>query len=751
MGALREHGSRLVELGYEIVPIDAGTKRCTRPGWQNFRAKEEDVQKWLANGSADAGVGIIARNTIAIDVDVVDEGLSKTIAKHIRTTYGARMLRVGKYPKYCIPFRVETPFSKISSSKFEDLEGRTHQVEILGDGQYFVALGTHPDTQKEYVWKGAQLLEVEQKNLPTITRDQCLEIITYFETLASEKPDWTLKTRGNIGIVEAPGLESLKAKVDKDLQQLHLILDTLGESVPYDQWIRIGQALHHQTDGAFEGLRTWDEWSSTINDYNSGECQAKWESFGNFKGVPVTAAYILYLGKVVESEANKRVIEKDNHVENWHFVQVEGKARVVRDEMWSDDKGVTMYGIDDLKKEFLNRQTMEMVGDKQKLVNPVDTWLSHSDRLTHAKGLSFYPDDKAPADTYNLWQGFSYPAVEGPVDRWLEYLLEVVANGSKEHGDYILSWCAHLIQKPTDKPGVALVFRGEKGTGKSFFGETLGGLFKPHFIAASKENNVIGRFNKHILHTLLLQAEEAVFAGSKIAEGILKDLITNPYLTIEGKNENAFSARNHTRLIFTSNEDWVVPASKAERRFAVFDVSSAKIQNHEYFDTLRKWYNNGGASHILHYLMNYDIRDFNVRVVPDTDALSAQKLQTFDALEQWLYYALEEDDLSDQDTGIGNYKFGDVIPKSELYTFYKGSVVSKYESILTPAIFWKRLYQYPGLIDYESRKKVNNKNIRTVRLVGIGAARRIFGEVHKINPNWSLDLELEEDEETPPF
>ena len=751
MGALREHGSRLVELGYEIVPIDAGTKRCTRPGWQNFRAKEEDVQKWLANGSADAGVGIIARNTIAIDVDVVDEQIARSVGKHIFGKYDGESARYGKRPKFIIPFRVETPFTKISSSKFEDLEGRTHQVEILGDGQYFVALGTHPDTQKEYVWKGAQLLEVEQKNLPTITRDQCLEIITYFETLASEKPDWTLKTRGNIGIVEAPGLESLKAKVDKDLQQLHLILDTLGERVPYDQWIRIGQALHHQTDGAYEGLRTWDEWSSTINDYNSGECQAKWESFGNFKGVPVTAAYILYLGKVVESEANKRVIEKDNHVENWHFVQVEGKARVVRDEMWSDDKGVTMYGIDDLKKEFLNRQTMEMVGDKQKLVNPVDTWLSHSDRLTHAKGLSFYPDDKAPADTYNLWQGFSYPAVEGPVDRWLEYLLEVVANGSKEHGDYILSWCAHLIQKPTDKPGVALVFRGEKGTGKSFFGETLGGLFKPHFIAASKENNVIGRFNKHILHTLLLQAEEAVFAGSKIAEGILKDLITNPYLTIEGKNENAFSARNHTRLIFTSNEDWVVPASKAERRFAVFDVSSAKIQNHEYFDTLRKWYNNGGASHILHYLMNYDIRDFNVRVVPDTDALSAQKLQTFDALEQWLYYALEEDDLSDQDTGIGNYKFGDVIPKSELYTFYKGSVVSKYAVLLTPVYFWKRLAQYPGLIDYQSRKKVNGQNIRTIRLVGLGSARRIFGEVHKINPNWSLDLELEEDEETPPF
>ena len=209
MSALREHGSKLVELGYEIVPIDAGTKRCTRPGWQNLRAKEEDVQKWLANGSADAGVGIIARNTVAIDVDVLDKDVALKVGKQLHKTYNAKSIRYGKRPKYIVPFRVEESFSKLSSNKYEDLEGNTHQVEILGDGQYFVALGIHPDTEKEYSWFGPSLVEVPQKKLPTITRDQCLEIITYFETLASEKPDWTLKTRGNIGIVEAPGLETV--------------------------------------------------------------------------------------------------------------------------------------------------------------------------------------------------------------------------------------------------------------------------------------------------------------------------------------------------------------------------------------------------------------------------------------------------------------------------------------------------------------------------------------------------------------
>ena len=69
---------------------------------------------------------------------------------------------------------------------------------------------------------------------------------------------------------------------------------------------------------------------------------------------------------------------------------------------------------------------------------------------------------------------------------------------------------------------------------------------------------------------MLLQADEAYWAGAKSSEGALKDLLTNDTITIERKGVDAYTAPNYTRVLFTSNDDFVVPASLDERRFAVF-------------------------------------------------------------------------------------------------------------------------------------------------------------------------------------
>jgi predicted AAA+ superfamily ATPase len=45
-------------------------------------------------------------------------------------------------------------------------------------------------------------------------------------------------------------------------------------------------------------------------------------------------------------------------------------------------------------------------------------------------------------------------------------VLKLIGAGEAEQQDYILKWIAHLIQKPFDLPGVALVISGLKGCGK---------------------------------------------------------------------------------------------------------------------------------------------------------------------------------------------------------------------------------------------------------------------------------------------
>lgn len=57
----------------------------------------------------------------------------------------------------------------------------------------------------------------------------------------------------------------------------------------YDDWIRMGMAIHDETDGSPEGKEAWDNWSIKFDGYEQGACAEKWRSFGKRSGgQPVT-------------------------------------------------------------------------------------------------------------------------------------------------------------------------------------------------------------------------------------------------------------------------------------------------------------------------------------------------------------------------------------------------------------------------------------------------------------------------------
>ncbi|MBL7405596.1 hypothetical protein INQ30_24975, partial [Escherichia coli] len=119
----------------------------------------------------------------------------------------------------------------------------------------------------------------------------------------------------------------------------------------------------------------------------------------------------------------------------------------------------------------------------------------------------------------------------------------------------------------------ALVMRGKMGTGKTKIGEAIGSLFPSHYFLVDDARYVTGNFNAHMASCLLLQAEEAVWAGDKNAEGRLKSLVTAKTQMIESKGVDPIRLDNFVRLLMTSNEDWVIPAGKDERRFCVLDIN----------------------------------------------------------------------------------------------------------------------------------------------------------------------------------
>src|SRR5581483_3130098 len=164
-----------------------------------------------------------------------------------------------------------------------------------------------------------------------------------------------------------------------------------------------------------------------------------------------------------------------------------------------------------------------------------------------------------------------------------DHLLQNVCGGDEQLFRWVFGFFAHIVQRPRERLGIALVLRGKRGVGKTKVGEVIGSLFPRHYFLVDDPRYVTGQFNAHMASCLLLQADEAVWAGDKSAEGRLKSLVTSAIHQIEAKGVDPIRLKNYIRLIMTSNEDWVVPAGKDERRFAVFDVDDRCLQDIAYF------------------------------------------------------------------------------------------------------------------------------------------------------------------------
>ncbi len=166
------------------------------------------------------------------------------------------------------------------------------------------------------------------------------------------------------------------------------------------------------------------------------------------------------------------------------------------------------------------------------------------------------------------------------------HVRDVICGGDDGPYGYVMGWMARCVQKPGKQGEVALVLRGKKGTGKGAFARDFGRLFGQHFIHVTNSKHLVGNFNAHLEDAVVVFADEAFWAGDKRDEGVLKALVTEPTITIEAKHRNARAAKNVTHLIVASNSDWAVPASGAERRYCVLDVSDAHLQDHAYFQAL---------------------------------------------------------------------------------------------------------------------------------------------------------------------
>jgi hypothetical protein len=280
-----------------------------------------------------------------------------------------------------------------------------------------------------------------------------------------------------------------------------------------------------------------------------------------------------------------------------------------------------------------------------------DLWLSHSERRTY-QAVVFDPSRKAAVGILNLWRGYGFEPKAGDWSKMKAHILDNVCAGNDLYFAYLMNWMALLVQQPAEQGQVAIIMRGKRGVGKGILGHMLRRLFGQHGMYVSKSKHLVGAFNSHLRDCVLLFADEAFFAGDRAAEGTLKALITEDTLIIEPKGQNVILCRNRLHIVMASNDDWVVPAGLDERRYFILDVGEERIQDHAYFGAIVEQMDSGGCAAMLHELLRRDIKNFQVRKVPSTDALDDQKKHSLKTEEAWLQEILARGMSTNQSTGL---------------------------------------------------------------------------------------------------
>ena len=116
-----------------------------------------------------------------------------------------------------------------------------------------------------------------------------------------------------------------------------------------------------------------------------------------------------------------------------------------------------------------------------------------------------------------------------------DHILKVVCSGNEQHYDYLIKWMAYGVRHPGEPIGVAIAFRGAQGAGKGVVARTYGSLFGRHFVHIANGDQLTGRFNASLATSCAVFLDEALWAGDKKGEGVLKALITEPRLQLEAK------------------------------------------------------------------------------------------------------------------------------------------------------------------------------------------------------------------------
>jgi hypothetical protein len=186
-----------------------------------------------------------------------------------------------------------------------------------------------------------------------------------------------------------------------------------------------------------------------------------------------------------------------------------------------------------------------------------------------------------------------------------------------------LKLLAYKLQNPAEKVPLALVLLGDQGCGKSLWAKIVREAVTPYG-AAVPSHALLSEFNGWVESALICVIDEA--QGAHVSKGYdaLKSYISETRTMLNEKHRVARQVDSYTFYILTSNDRRVGAYSNDDRRMYV--VSAPEAREKAFYDRIGSWLRRGGASHALHWLLNYDLQGWKP---PQSAPMTAEKYMAY--------------------------------------------------------------------------------------------------------------------------
>jgi len=585
-----------------------------------------------------AGVGLACDQGLrAVDIDCRDETLSAALAAATMGVAPGGALRIGRAPKQLLLYRATGPMrkAKLRFTRPGLAEGAKPEcVEILADGQFFVADGTHPDTLQPYRWPNGRPALAD---LPLLGDAQAAALLEAWRA-AIEGFGGHVLGGGGSGGGDGGSAEALLAPGDDEAAREAAVEAALAAAPmarDRDDWIAVGIAVK----AAGGTLEQWQTWSEKWGPEDPADLARRWEGFRE----PYRVGW-----KLLEVRAREGGWQGGADLDFAAFGTPAGtgagveagagaeggtiQERMFREYRWIE--AVQRFGCLTDRAVLSALQfsaRLPQIGPPMSQTKRAAAVFLADERRIALAGLTYHPGGDSEVEEpglgrcFNTWRPSGLVPVAGDVGWWLRHVEALFP--VREERETLLDWMAAVAQRQAEKPNFAPVVGGAPGIGKDLMLQPLVRLLGQHNVAVIGMADLVAPQNDFCASARLVIVNEAhSFERVSMAEKLKPHISAPPdVIWINTKNVPQYALRNrHAMVFFTNRRDAVAIEAGDRRYFVLWSELKRGWQPEGYFIGMWSRLNSGGAEHVAAWLLARDVSRFNMKgEAPDTAAKAA--------------------------------------------------------------------------------------------------------------------------------